>query len=215
MTLIAPGGLIRRTDTSWKQKLLYSNGIFPEWLLQYLVKKRIAPPESDGRPPSPLTEGEPSVAEPSSEHAGNDVSGGDGFDGAAISRFMPGITVAQTMAWQISRHPGFIPAFMGGLRHAPIFEQRALWSELADKLRARNLESGTGGAPAIRGGKILCVLGRGDPVIIEEEFREDATAVLGEDLVEFLVMDAGHEIVMTKAEEIAAALSKFWSGVGI
>ncbi|PKS08207.1 hypothetical protein jhhlp_005484 [Lomentospora prolificans] len=210
LTLIAPGGLIRQNKTNWKQKLLYSTGIFPEWLLQYLVRKHITPPPNyNQRSGSPLLQAEGSPSQPDMR-GGHDVTGGDSFDSAGISKFLPGITVEQTMAWQIARHPGFIPAFMSSLRHAPIFEQRALWSELSAKLRARKSR----GSP-LCGDKVLFVLGRVDPVIIGDELRQDSKAVLGGDLVEYLVMDAGHEIVMTKASEISAALSNFWKGHGL
>ncbi|SPO03710.1 uncharacterized protein DNG_06393 [Cephalotrichum gorgonifer] len=142
----------------------------------------------------------------------HDVTGGDSFDGAEISKFLPGLTVEQTMAWQISQHPGFIPAFMSSMRHAPIFEQQALWSELSGKLRNLKLESDKGRCLPPSGEKVLFILGRTDQVIIEEELQADATAVLGGDLVEFLVMDAGHEIIMTRASEIAVALSTLWAG---
>jgi pimeloyl-ACP methyl ester carboxylesterase len=213
LTLIAPGGLLRQTTTDWKQRLLYSRGLFPQRLLQYIVRRRLAPPNDPTRPKSSNLS-EPSITVPPMR-GGHDTTGGDSFDGAGISRFLPTVTVEQTMAWQVSQHRGFVPAFMSSMRHGPIFEQYELWSALAGKLRSRKLESEQGRVSPLRGGKVLFVLGQLDPVIKEEELRADANVVLGDDLVEYLVMNAGHELVMTKVHEITTSLVGFWNGQGI
>jgi hypothetical protein len=95
------------------------------------------------------------------------------------------------------------------MSHAPIYRQRKLWSELGTQLKLRCHGVKAAGGP-ICGGRVLFVLGRDDPVIVEREHREDATAALGEDLVEFVTFDAGHEVVITKAKEIAGVLSEYW-----
>lgn len=56
------------------------------------------------------------------------------------------------------------------------------------------------------------ILGSEDPVIVKEELIHDATAVLGEDGFEAVMLKCGHEIVMTKGREIADLVSGFWTG---
>lgn len=44
LVLMAPSGLIRPQHMSFKSKFLYSIGVFPESLLQWLVKRRMKEP---------------------------------------------------------------------------------------------------------------------------------------------------------------------------
>ena len=48
LTLVAGGGLIRRSHVSWKSRLLYTTGILPESLLEYLVQRRLSPRQAGG-----------------------------------------------------------------------------------------------------------------------------------------------------------------------
>jgi hypothetical protein len=118
------------------------------------------------------------------------------------------------MGWQLRHHQGFIPAFVSSIRHAPIYDQKEDWYALGQLLAERRerleWEDTAEDLPGLRGGKILLVLGASDPVIVKEELIHDATAVLGEDGFEAVVLDAGHELVMTKADEVANVISNFW-----
>jgi hypothetical protein len=118
------------------------------------------------------------------------------------------------MGWQLRHHEGFIPAFVSSIRYAPIYDQKEDWHALGQLLAARRERSGwedtADELPGLRGGKILLVLGASDPVIVKEELIHDATAVLGEDGFEAVVLDAGHELVMTKGDEVAAMMANFW-----
>ncbi len=52
-----------------------------------------------------------------------------------------------------------------------------------------------------------------DPIIAVEELREDATAVVGADRIEWRVVDGAHDIPVTAPSEIVDAVCTFW-GVG-
>ncbi|KAJ4424535.1 hypothetical protein N0V82_000859 [Gnomoniopsis sp. IMI 355080] len=110
------------------------------------------------------------------------------------------------MARQVASHQGFITAFMSSIRYAPIYGQEALWSAAARALRMKEQNAQEG----LRGGKVLLILGATDSVIHAKELQANARAVLGDDLVEFIIMDAGHEVVITKAKEIVTEVVGFW-----
>ena len=59
-------------------------------------------------------------------------------------------------------------------------------------------------------GKILFVLGREDKIIIEEEIREDACRVLGEANLEFVTLDAGHDLPLSHPDDVVGAVAEFW-----
>ena len=222
LTLIAGGGLIRPQHVNWKSRVIYSQGILPEWFLQRLVRARLTgpPPSSHGTGPALVTETstaseiitlDPEALEVQREqqkrkHENSDVNGGDAFDNAALSRHRPGITVAHVMAWQIRHHRGYIPAFMSSIRHAPIYDQQEEWVRLGKVLRERR----EGTLPGLKGGKILLILGETDPVIVKEELIHDATSVLGEEGFEAIALDAGHEIAIARGQEVGRIAASFW-----
>ena len=121
-----------------------------------------------------------------------------------------GVTVADVMEWQIAEHKGFVKAFMSTIRYAPIYDRREEWRELGRMLEERRRDPRVAG---LRGGKVLLVLGKTDSVIVRDELVEDAKATLGEEAVEVVEIDAGHEVVFTHGKEVAAAAVRFWSAV--
>jgi hypothetical protein len=148
-------------------------------------------------------------------HKNSDASGGHSFDNAVLLARRPEHTVSSVMAWQLRHHEGFIPAFVSSIRYAPIYDQKEDWYALGQLLAERRerlaWEDTADELPGLRGGKILLVLGASDPVIVKEELIHDATAVLGEDGFEAVVVDAGHELVMNKGVEVANVISNFWA----
>jgi len=122
-----------------------------------------------------------------------------------------GVTVADVMEWQIAEHRGFVKAFMSSIRYAPIYDRREEWRELGRMLEERRRGEG---AVGLRGGKVLLVLGKTDTVIVRDELIEDAKATLGEEAVEVVEIDAGHELVFTHGEDVAAAAVEFWRSIG-
>ncbi|KAM7222805.1 serine hydrolase-like protein [Rhypophila decipiens] len=218
LVLIAGGGLIRKEHVNATSKVLYSSGIFPDSLLEFLVRRRVTPPDDGGTNEAKMA-GEvvdvattrQAVPKGKKKHGSSDASGGDSYDNAVLR---PGLTVSTVMRWQLRHHRGFVSAFMSSIRHAPIYEQTEDWRALGELLevRRRNLEGGDGlNLPGLQAGRVLMVLGATDPVIVKEELIHDATAVLGEDGFEAVLLDCGHEIVMTKGKEIAHIAAGFWS----
>ncbi|KAK3336664.1 alpha/beta-hydrolase [Cercophora scortea] len=210
LVLVAGGGLIRHEHVSWKSRMLYSTtGLFPEWLLQYLVRQRLTPKEATTEEEMAGEVARP--AEPPKRQKNSDASGGSSYDNALLTttRGGPGVSVSSVLAWQLRNQQGFIPAFMSSIRHAPIYDRQNDWQALGQLLSERREPEGST-LPGLRGGRVLLVLGSTDPVIVQEELVHDATAVLGEDGFEAVLLDCGHEIVMTKAKEVADLAAGFW-----
>lgn len=217
VVVIAGGGLIRPGHVSWRSRMLYSEGVLPEGMLQWFIRRRLTPPAggSGGRPVTETKMATEVVGGNGGErHKNSDASGGHGFDNAVLLASRPGHTVSAVMGWQLRHHEGFIPAFVSSIRYAPIYEQKDDWYALGQLLAERRERAGwedtADELPGLAGGKILLVLGASDPVIVKEELIHDATAVLGEDGFEAVLLDAGHELVMSKGDEVAAVVSNFW-----
>ncbi|KAL2131622.1 hypothetical protein VTI74DRAFT_4806 [Chaetomium olivicolor] len=223
VTVIAGGGLIRPGHVSWRSRVLYSGGggVVPEGVMEWFIRRRLTPKGGDGegatetKMATEVVDVKPGRAE--QKHKNSDASGGHSFDNAVLLARRPEFTVSMVMGWQLRHHGGFIPAFVSSIRHAPIYDQKEDWSALGQLLAERRERSQSGWEdtaaeqlPGLRGGKILFVLGASDPVIVKEELIHDATAVLGEDGFEAVLLDAGHELVMSKGDEIARVMSSFW-----
>ncbi|KAL1840842.1 hypothetical protein VTJ49DRAFT_7685 [Mycothermus thermophilus] len=213
VVVIAGGGLVRREHVGWRSRVLYGKGWLPDGVVHWLVRRRLMPPEGNGSGGRTETKmaaeavGNGNGAEKGRWHKNSDVRGGDDFDNAVLLARRPEYTVSSVMDWQLRHHEGFIPAFVSSIRHAPIYEQTEDWLALGQHLNERRTRPEL---PGLRGGKILMILGASDPVVLKEEFIHDATAVLGEDGFEAVVFDTGHELVMTRADDIARAVSAFW-----
>ena len=87
LVLIAPGGLIRPHRFGRSGKFLYSTGLFPESLLEWMVKRRIYVE------PSPTIEA-PDNLEATIEQ---EAPKGGPFDRAVLSKRRPGVTVAHAV----------------------------------------------------------------------------------------------------------------------
>lgn len=217
VVVIAGGGLVRSGHVGWRSRLLYSRGVFPEAVLQWFIRRRLMP-RRDGEEVTETGMAAEVVGAAADKggkrHKNSDASGGDSFDNAVLLARRPEHTVSSVMDWQLRHHEGFIPAFVSSIRYAPIYEQKEDWHALGRLLVERRERLGwedtADGLPGLRGGKILLVLGASDPVIVREELIHDATAVLGEDGFEAVALDAGHELVMSKADEVASVVSNFW-----
>jgi len=221
LTLIAPGGLIRPKHIGWRSRFLYSRGIFPEFLLEYLVKKRLQPQVRHSTPPTlavakdadEAVGAEISHSEGGKPNGNSDASGGDSFDDATLSRRFPHVSVASAVSWQLANHAGFIPAFMSSIRYAPIYSQHAVWAIIGARLSEQKANP-TDDEVVKRGllkSKVLMILGATDPVVIVEEISKDAKVVLGDGNVEIVVIEAGHELPITKSTEVAEAMWRFWT----
>lgn len=201
VTLVAPGGLMRRGGDGWRTRLLYSRGWFPECVLRYFVRRRFEP----SRAARPRREEDNSALAEVAEPAGGDE--GRSYDDAVLMPGRPDVTVSSVVAWQLRHHVGFIPAVMSAFRYGPVHERYEEWGRLALLLAERRRDSSL---PGLLGGKILLVLGSSDSVIKEEQIVPDIRKVLGEEAVEVLVLNGGHEVPITKGAEIADAIITFW-----
>ncbi|KAK4042504.1 Alpha/Beta hydrolase protein [Parachaetomium inaequale] len=216
LVVVAGGGLIRGEHVGWKSRLLYNStaGVVPEGLLRWFIRRRLMPRREENWGVVTETKMATEVVGDAGKHENSDASGGRSFDNAVLLARRPEHTVSSVMGWQLRHHEGFIPAFVSSIRYAPIYDQKKDWHALGQLLAARRERSGwedtADELPGLRGGKILLVLGASDPVIMKEELIHDATAVLGEDGFEAVVLDAGHELVMSKGDEVAAVVANFW-----
>ncbi|GAP92044.1 putative alpha beta-hydrolase [Rosellinia necatrix] len=205
LCLIAPCGLIRRRHVGWRSWLYYDSGVLPECLVTYLVRRRIRPRTGPAR----------SVAEGGRIVNGDaDANGGAGFDGAAISKAKPEVTVSSVVAWQVDHHEGFVMAFLSTIRNAPIYAPQEDWTALSSILQARRPRGGaptndTGLGAGLKHGKILIVLGKDDGVIVMAETVEDVNTVLGPDGAKCVVLEGGHELPITSSVDVAESIEAF------
>jgi pimeloyl-ACP methyl ester carboxylesterase len=206
LILLAPSGLVRESHIAWQSKVLYSTeGILPESLIQTLVRSRLGTGAStakseDATGPEDAVSAETGNARPV-----------DALQVSASGRLSL-LTVASAVQWQIDNHNGFIPAFISSIRHAPITKQHASWVKIGKRLSAQKAENADQQAvgKGLWRSKVLMVLGRTDPVIVREEVEQDATDCLGRDNIEVVIIEGGHDFAITKAEEVADAVLKFW-----
>lgn len=232
VTLIAPGGLMPWSGNSWRTRMLYfTRGLLPDAILHHLVRKRFEP----AVPASSLSDDDDDDDNQAAMLVEQAELGSDPFDSAVVATRKRGggdkrdvkVTVADIMAWQLRHHQGFVPAVMSAFRYGPIHERFEEWGRLGDFLAAaRRRHCGQNGTESINhqerrhtaaenpagllNGKVLLVLGDSDPIVTEKFLVPEMKRVLGEDAVEVVVLDAGHEVAITKGLDIANAAIKFW-----
>ena len=142
---------------------------------------------------------------------------GSSFDNAILFPDRPTVSVAAAVNWQVAHHRGFLPAFISTIRHCPIHRQQDIWRVIGSRLspaRARGEawpreQNDKDSKPGLDS-RILVVVGKADPVIIPEELKEDASEAIGEQNVEFVEVEAGHELPITRNAEIVQAMEKMW-----
>lgn len=197
LTLVCPGGLVRPSHVSLESRLLYSRGILPAFLVDALARRRLRPRRSA------------SADVPEGENAHVD------FDEVPISSQRNGVTVGDVVGWQMDGNRGFVLAYTSTIRNAPIYGQHdRVWKLLGRQLARRRPRLRVQGeqVPAgLTGGKICLILAERDPIIVKEEWIQDSKAVLGEAGVEIHVVDGGHEIAISRGEEVAGIAVRTWT----
>jgi pimeloyl-ACP methyl ester carboxylesterase len=194
LVLIAPSGLIRSGHVSWKNRLLYSTtGLVPEWLVEKVVARRLWTGPETARSVEP----EPDIIIDEQDDRRMEAVYTSSHHN--ILKSNPNSTVGRVVDWQIQHHKGFVPAFISAIRYAPIHEQQHRWQILGERMRKR--PAGEDNASLFD--KVHIVLGKSDPIMPAEELVEDAKEALGESFVIFHIMDAGHEVPIEKADDIA------------
>lgn len=203
VTAIAPGGLMKRSDNSWRTRLLYSRGWCPERVLGWFVRRRFEPSRAVRSRQGKIDDD----ALIEQAEVKKDGQGDDPFEDAMVSPLLPNVTVGQVVAWQLEYHRGFVPAVMSAFRYGPIHERNEEWQRLGAFLAERRVDSSP---PGLLGGKVLLVLGGADSIVKEDYIVPEVERLLGADGAEFVVLNAGHEVAITKGAEIADACVTFW-----
>lgn len=193
-TLVCPGGLIRPSHVSTKSRLLYSEGLLPEWFIHRLVRSRLEP-----------------LNGPSADVPVDDKDEGDlAFDDVSLSRERRTPRVGDAMRWQLETNDGLVGAYVSTIRNAPVYGQHDdLWRRLSQRLAERRVASEVV-PPGLPGGRVCLILAENDLVVVKEEWTEDSKTVLGEDGVDIHVVSGGHEIAIAKGEVVAELAIASW-----
>jgi hypothetical protein len=119
--------------------------------------------------------------------------------------------------WQLDNHAGFVPAFISAIRHAPITEQYQTYRTIAGRLTAQNSAAShmSDSGPKSMEGKVILILGKDDSIVIREETEEDHRKMLGEDNLHTIVIDAGHDVPISKPIEVTERLWTAWKDLGV
>lgn len=187
LVLVAPASLQRLGDRGWRTRLLNLRFKLTERLLYDFYRRRLEPKYT--------------VTEEGSNKTG------DPWDDAIISPTRSHVTAASIMSWHLCHHEGFVPAIISTLRYSPIYERYDDWKRLGALLAARRENSHL---PGLFGGNVLFILGSVDNIVREDKIIPDAESIIGGDACQVEVLDAGHELGITKGTEVAEIASKFW-----
>ncbi|KIX06983.1 uncharacterized protein Z518_04959 [Rhinocladiella mackenziei CBS 650.93] len=196
LILFAPAGLLRPHHISKTSHIIYSEGIIPESILQTLVQRRLRTPMA-----APLKGAEKNKIVDATEAVQAEVNL-ESNPPAVLSKTRPHVTVEKTVIDQLDNHVGFVPAFMSSIRYGPVRDQHDRWRIIGNRLTRENNEKNTQK-------KVLIVCGANDPIIVRQEIEEDAKEVLLGN-AEFVVFEAGHEVPISKSEQVVASIMDFW-----
>lgn len=196
LILLTPAGLIRRHRRSWAMRFLYSSSLLPEGLLGWFVKRslntaggaRNAHESQNSRAALPIL----SAASQELPKGGDDAA----LEEPLIATY-PHVNIASAVSWQVARHAGFAHAFIASIRSSPSVEQGEVWARIP---------SDAGKQP-----KVLILAGEKDPLILADELSEDARRVLGEENCVIKILDCGHELPVTRAEDVGRCIVRFWN----
>lgn len=171
---------------------MYSEGIFPDWLLHRIIRRRLEPQHG------------PSADVPVDEDDAN-----IDFDEVPLSKQRRSPRVKDAMRWQLQGNEGLVGAYLSTIRKAPIYGQHeGLWRKLSQRLAERRIPGKT--VPGLPGGKICLILAEKDPVAVPSEWEEDSREVLGEDGFDMHVVPGGHEIAISKGAAVADLAIHSW-----
>jgi len=189
LILLAPSGLIRQKHIAWQSYALYKmGGILPESLVRFLVRRRLHNPVAqahNGR----------------SEFRPEDAIGAE--LGSDEKNFDINIKIDSAVQWQLDNHDGFLSAFISSIRYAPITDQHETFRTIG-----RNILTSK---QRMVHGKVILLLGKTDSIILEDEVGPDVRACIGHDLVHTIVINAGHDVAISRATEVVDELWTFWT----
>ncbi|KAK7745345.1 hypothetical protein SLS53_002841 [Cytospora paraplurivora] len=219
LVLLAPAGMIREENFGAAARLVFRSGWVPDRIVEKLTRWRLRRPIAES---ARRKSGSPSPGRAVAGGKDNHKDVNNNSPATTMTTITPGESAAGEAAvasevvdvpdraspnplqqrvlkhvnWQVANHAGFVPAFMSTLRHAPMTAQHEAWRKLA-----------------ARGPKTtLLVLGEGDPIINDEEYRHDVLPLVGgEDHVCWSrPVPGAHDFPMTHPEEALERIWKFW-----
>jgi surfactin synthase thioesterase subunit len=82
---------------------------------------------------------------------------------------------------------------MSSIRFAPLTGHDEAWKRL------RQLSS-----------KVLIFVGTTDPIIVHDELRPDAEALLGKENIEWCVIEGAHDFPVTESKKVTSKICEFW-----
>ncbi|KAL5606954.1 hypothetical protein BROUX41_003322 [Berkeleyomyces rouxiae] len=198
LVLLSPGGLVRPSHFGFFDRLCLAEGVLPEGLIRWMMRKILTP--WDHKLPA-SGQDRPMLAQ----------SATPDFDRVVLSSANDSRRqVGDTIWHQLASHEGYLPAYLGTLRKAPVCNQGkpgGSWYDLRSVLETRRADTTVPGLP---GGRILVVLADDDDIVDRNEMLADAKKTLGEDAMETVVMKGDHAIAITKGAEIANKMVQFW-----
>ncbi|ROW16184.1 hypothetical protein VPNG_01886 [Cytospora leucostoma] len=220
LVLLAPAGMIREENFGAAARFVFRSGWVPDGIVERLTRWRLRRPiaesarrKSKSKSPSPGRAAAAAVGDKDNHKSpattttapGNSAAAGEVAVASEVADVpVPDRTspnplqqrVLRHVNWQVANHAGFVPAFMSTLRHAPMTAQHEAWGRLAAR------------GP----GTTLLVLGEGDPVIRDDEYRQDVLPLVGGEghVCWARPVPGAHDFPMTHPEEALERIWKFW-----
>ncbi|KAK0631839.1 Alpha/Beta hydrolase protein [Immersiella caudata] len=193
LVLLAPAGLIRPETFGLATRFVFTAGLVPERLLAAITKRRLQQPIAASSSRKPNTPPLPVVDDVVSASLA-EVPTSDAAQSKSNEPRLEQI-VLKYVHWMLHHHPGFIPAFMSSITHAPLIGQHEAWKKLADRPE----------------GSTVVILARGDEIIDPEDYERDALPLLGgREKVEWALVEGGHDFPMTHDREVMRELRRAW-----
>ncbi|KAL2258256.1 hypothetical protein VTK26DRAFT_8518 [Humicola hyalothermophila] len=206
LVLLAPAGLIRPQSFGAVTRLVFSTGLVPPPLLEWITRRRLRQPIGANS-----KRWKKKMNSNINGHSNPTTTTGDKPDpvSASLTEIPSTSTptptpnlpdrVLRAIHWQLRHHRGFVPAFLSTIRHAPLTDQHAAWARLA----------GTR-AP----GTTCVILGADDEIIDPDEYAADALPLLGGTAhVRWSVLSgpgSAHDFPMTLPRETLGEMYKAW-----
>lgn len=184
--LMAPGGLIREHHFNRQSRIMFS-GWVPDELLERVVSRRLGGGNIQRAVTKTGNETKPTTSD---EIRGNRDPK---FESTVLSSERPDVTIGSVVEWQLVNHEGFVKSFISSMRYGSIEGKQETWKKLG-----------------LRNDKVMIIVGSEDAVISAVELKEDALEAIGEENVEWRIVEAGHEFPVSKADEILELVSEFW-----
>jgi pimeloyl-ACP methyl ester carboxylesterase len=208
LVLLAPAGVIRPEKFGVISRLIFTAGLVPERVLAELTRRRLAKPiaaavkRRTSGTSTPIPPATPSAADVKIDEATHLLHAHRDPIDAAIAEASssdpsPPLEqrVLRYVQWMVTHHPGFVPAFMSCIRHAPLLGQEEAFAGLASR----------------RPGSTAIILGRTDEIVDPDEYEVDALPLVGgKDAVFWRVISGSHDFPMTHTADMIAQIDEFW-----